>query len=375
MADRVWIEVKLDNVVKNFEIFKKKVNDKVKLMPVIKGNAHGHGVYVIAKVLELHGAWGFGVAYLEEALELRKKGIKTPILILGISLGDDAEYVINYDLTQTVSSLKHAAELSKIASKLDRKVKVHLKVDTGLHRLGVDWGQKAVQVGHSIASLPTVKLEGIFTHFSNVYNENSYKIVEKQLYRLLYVKKELASNGVRIPLIHAAATGATLLFPETHLNMVRIGCGIYGMVPLRSLRKRVGLKETLTLKTKIVFLKTVPAGENISYGDMYITKRPSRIATIPVGFDDVGQLLSKSRRALVRNKEVPIIGVVPQNFSMLDVTEVLGIKEGDEVVLLGTQGDKTIDMHEVVNIMGVALGEVYSALKANIPRIYIGQIN
>ena len=375
MADRVWIEVKLDNVLKNFGIFRKKINDTVKLMPVIKGNAHGHGADVIAKVFELQGAWGFGVAYLEEALELRKKGIKAPILILGTSSGDDAQYIINYDLTQTISSLKHATELSKIASKIGKKAKVHLKVDTGLHRLGVDWGQKAVQVGYSIASLPAVELEGIFTHFSNVYSKNSYKIVEKQLHRLLYVEKELTSEGVRIPLIHAAATGATLLFPETHLNMVRIGCGIFGMIPLAPLRKQVGLKETLTLKTKIVLLKTIPADENISYGDMYITKRPSKIATIPVGFNDVGQLLSKSRRALVRNKEVPIIGVVPQNFSMLDVTDVLGIKEGDEVVLLGTQGDKTIDMHEVVNIMGVALGEVYSALKANIPRIYIGQIN
>jgi alanine racemase len=366
---RLWVEVNLDNIIYNFKILKNYIDDPVRFMAVVKGNAYGHGAEIIADTLQKYGIWGFGVAYIEEALKLRETGIKLPILIMGSSLGEDAKYVIQYNLSQTVSTFKHAFLLSKAAKKESKNAKIHLKIDTGLHRLGVDWN-KAFKVAQSIVELPNIRLEGIYTHFSQV-DENSSLLVEEQLHRLLNVSNKLSNIEAEMPLRHAAATAALLLYPNTYLDMVRVGSGIYGLNPVNSLRGKIKLKETFTLKTHIIHLKNVPSGHNIGYGSTFETKRNTKVATIPVGFYDAGSLLSAFRRALVKSKKVQIIGTVSQNFCMIDVTEVEGVQAGDEVVLLGTQGNQRIDIHEVINEMGVLMGEVYSMIKADVPRFYI----
>ena len=368
---RLWVEVNLDNIIYNFKILKNCINDPVRFMAVVKGNAYGHGAEIIANTLQKYGIWGFAVAYIEEALKLRETGINLPILILGSSLGEDAEYVIQYSLSQTVSTFEHAFLLSKAAKKAGKNVKIHLKIDTGLHRLGIDWN-KAFKVAQSILKLPNIRFEGIYTHFSQV-DEHSSVLVEEQLQRLLNVSNNLSNIEAEIPLRHAAATAALLLYPNTYLDMVRIGSGIYGLNPVNSLRGKIRLKETFTLKTHIILLKNVPSGHNVGYGNTFETKRNTKVATIPVGFYDAGSLLSAFRRALVKGKKVQIIGAVSQNFCMIDVTEVEGVQEGDEVVLLGTQGDQRIDIHEVVNEMGVLMGEVYSMIKSDVPRFYISK--
>ena len=368
---RLWVEVNLDNIIHNFKILKNYIDCSVRFIVVVKGNACGHGAEVIANTLQKYGVWGFAVAYLEEALKLRETGINLPILILGSSLGEDSEYVIQYNLSQTVSTFEHAFLLSKAAKKAGKNAKIHLKVDTGLHRLGVDWN-KAFKVAQSILELPNIRLEGIYTHFSQV-DENSSVLVEEQLQRLLNVSNNLLNIEAEMPLRHAAATAALLLYPNTYLDMVRVGSGIYGLNPVNSLRGKIGLKETFTLKTRIIYLKNVPFGHNIGYGNTFVTKRNIKVATIPVGFYDAGLLLSAFRRALVKSKKVQIIGAVSQNFCMIDVTEVEGVQEGDEVVLLGTQGEQSINIHEVVNKMGVLIGEVYSMIKSTVPRFYISK--
>lgn len=367
----LWVEVNLDNIIYNFKILKNFIYDPVRFMAVVKGNAYGHGVEIIAKTLQKCGVWGFAVAYLEEALKLKENGINLPILILGDILEENLEYDIQYDLSQTVSSVEHASLLSKAAKKAGKNVKIHLKIDTGLHRLGVDWN-KAFKVVQSILELPNIRFEGIYTHFSQV-DEHSSVLVEEQLQRLLNVSNNLSNVEAEIPLRHAAATAALLLYPNTYLDMVRIGSGIYGLNPVNSLRGKIRLKETFTLKTRIIYLKNVPFAEKVGYGNSFVTKRNTIVATIPVGFYDAGPFLSAFRKALVRSNKVQIIGAVSQNFCMIDVTEVEGVQEGDEVVLLGTQGDQCIDIHEVVSGMGVLIGEVYSMIKSNVPRFYVSK--
>lgn len=367
----LWVEVNLDNIIYNFKVLKNFIHGPVRFMAVVKGNAYGHGAEIIAETLQKCGVWGFAVAYLEEALKLKENGINLPILILGDTLEENLEYVIQYDLSQTVSCVEHASLLSKAAKKAGKNVKIHLKIDTGLHRLGVDWN-KAFKVVQSILELPNIRLEGIYTHFSQV-DEHSSVLVEEQLQRLLNVSNNLSNIETEIPLRHAAATAALLLYPNTYLDMVRVGSGIYGLNPVNSLRGKIRLKETFTLKTRIIYLKNVPFGHNVSYGNTFVTKENTKVATIPVGFYDAGLLLSAFRRALVKSKKVQIIGAVSQNFCMIDVTEVEGVQEGDEVVLLGTQGDQSINIHEVVNEMEVLIGEVYSMIKSTVPRFYISK--
>jgi len=363
-----WAEVDLDAVRFNFRQVKKLVGKDASLLVVVKGNAYGHGIFEVSKVLEDIGADFLGVATLDEALFLRKKKISMPILILGAVLPHELKPAIKNDITLTLCHMGLAKALDKAADKLNKKAKVHIKIDTGMGRIGV-WHEEAFDFIKDVINFKDISVEGIYTHFSIAGRDKFFTTYQIDSFNSLL--KALKLLDIEIPYRHAANSIATVSLKKSHMNLVRPGIVMYGMYPKKSFSRKLHLEPALSLKTKIVFLKKTPAGRSISYGRTYITQRPTLIATLPIGYaDGYGRILSNKAKVLVRGERAPVVGKVTMDQTMIDVGHIEGVSLGDEVVLIGKQGKGEIRCEELSRLAGTIPYEIVCSISNRVPRIY-----
>lgn len=364
-----YAEIDLKKLKKNILTIKNYLPPKTKLMAIVKANAYGHGAVEISKAAEDGGADYFGVASLGEALELRSAGIKLPILILSETNNAFLERVIDANLTQTVYTFSQAQALSDIAISKNKQVKIHIKIDTGMSRVGV-LPDEAIKLIKRVKLLKNVEIEGLFTHFANADNKDSDFTI-RQFSTFMNIVDELKKEGITFSILHAANSAAMLNFPETILDMVRVGICLYGIMPTKNnLNKINSLEPILSFKTKILYIKEVPENTPISYGSTYYTKKLTRIATIPVGYaDGLPRKLSNKGQVLIKGKKYPIVGNVTMDMTMIDIG-FDKIEIGDEVILIGKDGNNTISAWDIAELDNTIAYEIVCGIGKRVPRIY-----
>ena len=362
-------QIDLDALAFNFRQLRKRVPKGVRILAVVKADAYGHGAIPISRKLEKLGVEYLGVAIAEEGIALRKGGVKSPILVLGGIYGGDIEKIFQFNLTPVVFHKEALKSIAKVAQRGKKKVKIHVKVDTGMGRLGVPsplWPNFLKEIAH----FPKVEIEGILSHFS-MMNEEDY--TKHQWDQFLGAVKCAEELGIRCKYIHMASSAALATSSYYPGNLVRPGIMLYGAYPSPVLKSLIHLKPVMTLKTRIHFLKSVPSGFRISYGGTFVTRRESLIATLPIGYaDGYSRYLSNRGEVLVRGKRAPVVGKVCMDFIMVDVTDIPKVSLGDEVVLIGSQGREIITAEEIADRMNTISYEVFCSIGKRIPRIYKG---
>ena len=379
-----WAEIDLSAYAHNIRELRRVTQPQARLMAVVKANGYGHGANEIARTALQNGAQYLGVARLHEAVELRKAGLEAPILIFGYSLPDSAPTLIDYELTQTVYSPTTAKALSEQAARQGKKIKVHIKVDSGMGRLGLLLEEPAAGVSRNsqpagivsdveaISRLANLEVNGIFTHFATSDSaDKSY--ANRQLKRFMEFLNRLDRAGLTPPLKHAANSAALIDLPDSHLDLVRPGIATYGLYPSDEVNQcSVKLKPVMTLKSRIIHLKKVPAGFHVSYGITYRTEKPTTIATVPVGYaDGYNRLLSSRGHMLVHGKRVPVVGRICMDLSMLDVGALKNVQLEDEVVVFGQQGDAAVTADELAATLNTINYEIVTSITGRVPRIYL----
>lgn len=371
--NRSWAEINLDNIAHNVREIRKIISDRTAVLGVVKADAYGHGAIEVAKTLLDNGVTHLAVSMLDEAIQLRLNGVTEPILILSYTDPIRAEEIISYNVTQTVFSHDLAEALSDAAVRMGHKVKIHIKIDTGMTRVGFMPGFNAVKDVVEISRLPGIIIEGLFTHFASA-DEKDKTYTYMQFERFLSIVAELQRIGIHIPIKHVANSAAIIDFPDMHMNMVRAGIILYGLYPSDFIdKKKVSLKPAMSLKTNVILVKDVEPDTPISYGRVYKTKRMSRIATLPIGYaDGYSRLLTGKARVLINGEFAPVVGTICMDQCMIDVTDLKGeVKKGDEVVLFGKQGDNEIKIEEIASLMGTINYEIICQVGKRIPRVYI----
>lgn len=353
----------------NFEQVRKKIDPGVKVLSVVKANAYGHGAHEIARVLEDEGSDAFGVATAEEGMELRRGGVQTPILVLaGVYPGQLDDLVQNH-LTPVLFELEIMHRLEAEMGRRGSSLPFHLKVDTGMGRIGL----RAAEIDSWLPQLDRLKalrLEGIMSHFSQAENVKG-EFTQSQLNSFNRVIERLRSQGHELPFIHLANSAAVLTLPPAHFTLVRPGLMLYGIYPAPETANEAQLKPVLSWKTRILQLKRVPKGLGISYGRTFVTSRESLIATLPVGYaDGYHRLLSNQGAVLVRGHRAPVVGNVCMDLTMVDVTDIPGVQQGEEVVLLGAQGGETVSADEMARWAKTISYEILTSISSRVPRIY-----
>lgn len=367
---RVEARINLDAICNNIDEVRRNIDDNTKIMAVIKADGYGHGAVALATALK-DKVDAYGIAIIEEGIELRLAGFEKPILILGFTPHQQYEDLLKYDISQTVFQYDMAKKLSDIAVSLGKKAKIHIKVDTGMTRIGFKDTGESIQIIKEISMLPNLIIEGLFTHFACA-DESDKTSVRKQLSRFLLFADKLEKEGIHIPVKHVSNSASIIDLPEANLDMVRSGIVTYGMYPSDEVNKNsLMLQPALTLKSNVVYVKEVEAGTGISYNSTYITDHDSVIATIPVGYaDGYPRQLSSKGRVLIHGKSAPIVGRVCMDQFMVDVTNIPDVIEGDMVTLIGQDGDESISIEEVANLVGSFNYELVCDIGKRVPRVY-----
>lgn len=369
MKDRVTqAVVSLDAIAGNFGRIRDRVGEYTQIMAVVKADAYGHGALPVARTLVEIGTGWLGVALPEEGVELRHQGFQVPILVMGPTPPDQGAVLFEYRLDQMVYHPLHARALSQRGGGSSARVRVHLKIDTGMGRLGIHPAEAAA-AAKAIVHLPRLEFGGVMTHFAAADAPDKGHALE-QIRQFLEAIREIEAAGVAVPLRHAANSAALLDLSEAHLDMVRPGIALYGYPPSPG-----GLWEpALTFKTCIAQIKEMPKGATVSYGCTYEAPRDILVATLPVGYaDGYNRLLANGGEVLIRGERVPVIGRVCMDMVMVDVTEVAGVREGEEAVLLGRQGDETLFADEWAARLGTITYEVLCNISKRVPRSYLWQ--
>lgn len=367
-----WAEVSLEAIKHNTNQFKKYIGPTVNLMAVVKADGYGHGAVQIARAALEAGADYLAVAILDEAIELREAGITEPILILGYTPSRSIRQAIIAGVDITVYSEDVLEEIIFQSKELQKTVPIHLKVDTGMTRIGVQTREETLCLANKASGSPYVVLKGIFTHFANADSEDpSYTL--QQFERFHTVTSYLDENGISIPLKHCCNTAGTMNFPDMHLDMVRVGIGLYGLYPDVSLESHtITLQQAMTLKTKIAGLKKVPKSQPISYGCTYSPSSERVIATLPIGYaDGLSRLLSNCGQFLLHGQKVLVAGRVCMDQTMIDVTSIPSCQQGDEVVIFGGNTEAFQSVDEIALLMGTINYEVVCLIGKRVPRIYL----
>jgi len=368
---RCWVEVDLNALRLNVAALRARIGPQAKLMAVVKADAYGHGLSPVASVLMQSGVDAFAVANLAEALVLRHVGgTGWPVLLLGSTLPFEVPKVVEQNLTPTLSSLEEARWFNQEAQQQGKKLNVHVEVDTGMGRVGF-WHRQAPALIRQIAGLPHLRIEGIYTHFPSA--DENLAVTRRELRGFLRVVETLRDTGVRIPVKHAANSAAILNVPEAMLDMVRPGLLLYGLCPTGC--HAAEFHPTLAFKARAAFVKIVPKGRSISYGQTFIAKQRMRVATVAAGYGD-GFLRPLSNRAevLIQGQRCRVIGRVTMDQVMVDVTRLSEVNSGEEVVFIGRQGEQEITASEVAEWAGTISWEVLCGItkSARVPRIYHG---
>ena len=353
----------------NLRQIRDKVGSCVKILCMVKANGYGHGATEISPTLARAGADAFGVATLEEAVQLREAGIQAPLIVLAGVFPAQLDTFVEYKLTPVVHDLISLKALDRESSRRQVQLKVHLKVDTGMGRLGF-LAAEADQWIAAIKQAESLHIQGVFSHFSHAESvQGDY--TQKQLEIFKRVLGQLRSADVIPDLVHLANSAATITLPAAYFDMVRPGLMLYGVYPSPNMKEQINLKPVLSWKTKILQLKNVPSGTSVSYGQTYVTERESLIATLPIGYaDGYPRFLSNRGEALVRGQRARIAGRVCMDLTMIDVTDIRNVRQGDEVVLLGRQGGAEISADEIAAWANTISYEILTSIGTRVPRIH-----
>lgn len=367
------IQVDLAQLARNYAIIAQHVAP-ARVMPILKANAYGHGLVPVAKKLEAVGAPYVGVAYLEEGLRLRQHGVRMPVLVLGGIVGSQIPRFIQEDLTLTASSVDKLQAIDACAAALGKRARVHLKIDTGMERIGIHW-YSAEHLLEASVRTRHLTVEGIFTHFANA-DEPDFSRARLQLERFQEVLRFYEQRSLPAPLRHAASSGAILQLPESHLDLVRPGVLFYGVSPAQELLPLpLPVAQALRWSTRVVFFKVVREGNPVSYGATWAPQAWTRVITLPVGYGD-GYMRAMSGRAqvIVHGRRAPVVGRICMDQVMVDIQRG-SAWNGDEVVLLGQSGSASITVEELAGWAGTIPHEILTSINTRVPRLYTGELS
>lgn len=374
---RTWAEISLDAIAHNFNEIKNKVNGNSKICCVIKADGYGHGAAELANIYDELGTDFFAVSNIDEGIEIRNSGCKLPIVILGYTPVADAKRLSDYDISQAVFSLEYAKSLSDECVKQNCTCKIHIKVDTGMSRIGFMCQQFprddcSIKEILEACNLPNLSLEGLFTHFCvSDEAEEGREFTQKQYQNFIYTKNAIQSNGINIKYVHCSNSGAIEDYPDTYCDMVRAGIILYGLSPSEKLCDKLDLIPAMTLKTTVAYVKNLKKGSDISYGRTFTAPKDMKIATVPIGYAD-GYIRSNAKDGymLVNGKKAKIVGRICMDQTMLDVTDIDGVKTGDEVIVFGAgkNGEPTADT--IAQNTNTINYEVVCLVGKRVPRIY-----
>ena len=361
----VYAEIDLDAIRHNLIEIRRRINPASKLCAVVKANAYGHGAIEVSKVAVECGADFLAVATVEEGLELRRAGFDLPILILGLIPQNAADAVVADYLTQAVADFELAEKISDAAQRLNKVAKVHLKIETGMGRIGVA-PNNAVALAVKISRLPNIELEGVFSHFADADSKDR-TFTNHQIKIFKETADKIRAAGVEIKIFHIAESAAVLDIPEAHFDMVRSGIINYGLYPSADVRRTIELKPAMKLVAHIVYLKKIPAGVSIGYGRDFVAKRDSLIATLPLGYADGYIRAYKNFHVEVRGQLAPIAGRICMDQTMIDVTDIDGVKVGDKVILFGSD---LITIDDAARHLNTINYEITCLVSARVSRIF-----
>ncbi len=378
-ASLQWIEIDAQALRFNIRQFRSLIGEARKLLVVVKSNAYGHGILPVSRIVLDEGADWLGVNDLEEGLLLRRNGFTCPILVVGYVPLPDLKTAVDSDLRLTVYNMETVDRLSEVCRGLNRRARVHLKVETGTHRQGIR-EHEVLDFVRKIRNLPGLIMEGLSSHFANIEDTTDPGFAEFQLENFQRIGRRLKEHGYEIPLKHFTCSAAAILFPETYFDMVRVGIGAYGLWPSREvyvsnlLRRQepVRLRPVLSWKSKVVQVKHVPKDAFVGYGCTYKTTRETRLAVLPVGYrDGYGRALSGRSYVLINGRRAPVRGRICMNFMMADISDIEGVRLEDEAVLVGGSRNEKITVDSLADLMETINYEFVARIHPGIPRVLI----
>jgi len=363
----VWAEVDLGALRRNLKRIRQYAGSEI--MPIVKADAYGHGAVEVVRTLKEEGVTRFGVAILEEALELRREFPDIALMIIGPTLSKYSETLVKEEIIPEIFQIEQAEALSTAALKLNKTGRLHIKVDTGMGRTG--FCENALEDIQKISKLPGLYLEGIYTHLATADSADlSYANQQLKIFDDLYEK--LCAAGIKIPLRHVANSAAIMQIPESHYELCRPGIILYGLLPMDHVGQEAGFEPIMSLKARISQLKTIEKGGSVGYGRTFIADRPTKVATLPIGYGDgLRRSLSNGAEVLLKGKKARIIGKICMDQTMVDVTEIEGIQEGDEAVLLGKDGDLFISADQIAERCGTISYEILCGISKRVPRVMV----
>ncbi|KOR38489.1 MULTISPECIES: alanine racemase [Planktothricoides] len=374
LRQRAWVEVDLNALSHNVREIKRLISSETDLMAVVKADAYGHGAVSVAQTVLKTGASWLGVATIPEGIELRQAGITAPIVVLGATYTPEQICAIaQWQLQPTVCTPQQALVFSEILSDTDWVVPVHIKLDTGMSRLGAPW-QQAAEFVKLIQGLPNLTIASIYSHLATA-DSLDQTVMRQQQARFQQAIRTIAQIQPKMPRLHFANSAATLTDPGLHYDMVRVGLGLYGLYPAPHLRHTCNLKPLMQIKARVTQVKTIEAGTGVSYGYRFIADRPLRIAVIGIGYaDGVPRLLSNKMQVLIRGQQVRQLGAITMDQMMIDVSSVPNVQAGEVVTLLGSDGDYEITADDWANAIGTISWEILCGFKHRLPRVTVDQL-
>lgn len=370
---RVYASVDLDAIASNIEQMKQNLNLQTQIMAVIKADGYGHGAVPIAQMLErIDYIWGFAVATLDEAVVLRNEGIKKPLLVLGCVFPEQYFEMLKNDIRMNVYTEEMARSISEIAEREGLTAHMHIKLDTGMARLGFDVSEDSIDTIAKIAKMKNVCMEGIFTHFAKA-DESDKSFTENQIKNFMWMTERLEEKGIDFSYKHCANSAAIIDMPEVALDLVRAGISTYGFYPSNEVHtENVSLRPAMSLVSRVVFVKEIKKGTPVSYGGTFIAEEDMKIATIPVGYaDGYPRSLSNIGSVIIHGQRAPIVGRVCMDQFMVDVTGIENVRFGDKVTLIGKDGEETICVEELSDLSGRFHYEFVCDIGKRVPRVYI----
>ena len=370
---RVYAKIDLDAIAYNMEQMKQNIRPETKVMAVIKADGYGHGAVQIAEMMERWNyIWGFAVATLDEAVVLRTEGIQKPILVLGCVFPDQYMEMLKHEIRMNIYTEEMAESISRMAAREGKTAYMHIKLDTGMSRLGFGINEQSAETIKRISKMPNVNMEGIFTHFTKA-DEKDKSFTKKQIQEFVWMTERLKEKNVRFTYEHCSNSAGIIDVPEANFDIVRAGISTYGLYPSEEVDKtNVKLKPALALKSHVAFVKEIERGTPVSYGGTFVAKEKMKIATIPVGYaDGYPRSLSNKGYVLIRGKKAPILGRVCMDQFMVDVTQIEGVSFGDKVTMIGKDGNEILPVEVLSELSWRFNYEFVCDLGKRIPRVYV----
>jgi len=370
---RAWVEIDHTAIIHNVREMQKLLSPQTQLMAVIKADAYGHGAVSVAKTILTQGVTWLAIATLTEGIELRESGITAPILVLGaLNTPEEVEALLYWNLEPTLCNLQQALIFSQTVSQLQTTLLVHLKIDTGMTRLGTSY-LETLEFCRSVQALPGLKIVSLYSHLATADAPN-LAIMEQQKARFTQAISQLKAAGLEIPLLHIANSAATLTNSNVHYDLVRVGLCLYGLYPAPHLESKINLQPVLQVKARITQVKQVPAGTGVSYGHQFISDRPLIVATVGIGYaDGIPRNLSNKLKVLLRGQWVQQIGAITMDQLMLDVTDLENVQQGEIITLIGNDGEFSISAQDWANQLGTISWEILCSFKHRLPRVNLNE--